>query len=65
MLANQFIYVYIIEYLIYVFLDLFSVQRYDYIVNGEAMKEIQEYIKYEHTFAEYQQVSNTSLNMAM
>lgn len=47
-----------------VFLDLFSVKRYDYIVNGEALKEIQEYVKYEHTFAEYQQVSIT-FNMVM
>lgn len=35
----------------------FSVKRYDYIVNGEALKEIQDYIKYDHTFAEYQKVS--------
>ena len=35
----------------------FPVKRYDYIVNGEALKEIQEYVKYEHTFAEYQKVS--------
>ncbi|XP_069101059.1 dynein axonemal heavy chain 12-like isoform X1 [Argopecten irradians] len=30
------------------------VQRYDYIVNGEALAEIHEYVKHEHTFAEYQ-----------
>ncbi|XP_021341821.1 dynein heavy chain 12, axonemal-like isoform X1 [Mizuhopecten yessoensis] len=31
------------------------VQRYDYIVNGEALAEIHEYVKHEHTFAEYQE----------
>ena len=40
----------------------FPVKRYDYIVNGEALKEIQEYVKYEHTFAEYQKVSVCSWN---
>ncbi|XP_063405511.1 dynein axonemal heavy chain 12-like isoform X3 [Mytilus trossulus] len=30
------------------------VKRYDYIVNGEALAEIREYVKEEHSFAEYQ-----------
>jgi hypothetical protein len=37
--------------------DIFSVKRYDYIVNGEALAEIKEYVKEEHTFAEYQEVN--------
>lgn len=37
--------------------DIFAVKRYDYIVNGEALAEIKEYVKEEHTFAEYQEVS--------
>ena len=38
-------------------IDIFSVKRYDYIVNGEALAEIKEYVKEEHTFAEYQEVN--------
>ena len=34
----------------------FSVDRYDYIVNGEALKEIHEYMEVEHTFSEYTEV---------
>ena len=33
-----------------------SVDRYDYVVNGEALKEIHEYMEVEHTFAEYTEV---------
>jgi hypothetical protein len=32
------------------------VDRYDYIVNGEALAEIQKYMEVEHTFAEYTEV---------
>ena len=35
-----------------------SVDRYDYVVNGEALKEIHEYMEVEHTFAEYTEVSD-------
>lgn len=30
-----------------------SVERYDYIVNGTALSKIKEYMKEEHTFAEF------------
>eukprot|EP00105_Crassostrea_gigas_P043640 XP_019927788.1 PREDICTED: dynein heavy chain 12, axonemal isoform X3 [Crassostrea gigas] len=40
------------------------VKRYDYIVNGEALKEIQDYIKYDHTFAEYQKHIDRYRNLA-
>ena len=42
-----------------------SVKRYDYIVNGEAMKEIVEYVQEEHTFAEYQTVSINCISISM
>ena len=34
-----------------------AVDRYDYIINGEALKEIHAYMEHEHTFAEYTTVS--------
>lgn len=34
-----------------------SVDRYDYIVNGEALKEIHAYMEEEHKFADYTVVS--------
>ena len=38
-----------------------SVDRYDYVVNGEALKEIHEYMEVEHTFAEYTEVSDYNI----
>ena len=35
----------------------FPVDRYDYIVNGEALREIHAYMEEEHTFADYTVVS--------
>ena len=35
----------------------FSVDRYDYVVNGEALKEIHQYMEVEHTFSEYTEVT--------
>ena len=34
-----------------------AVDRYNYIVNGEAVSEIHAYMEQEHTFAEYKEVS--------
>ena len=38
---------------------LSSVERYDYIINGEALGSIKEYMKEEHTFADFTVVGFT------
>ena len=39
-------------------------EKYSWIVNGEAQKQVEEYMEETHTFSEYCEVSDIAWNMA-